>query len=385
MKFFYLVWTNLKRRKLRAMLTVLSILVAFILFGLLSAIREGLSGGVNLAGMDRLMVRHKVAIILFLPESYKERILRIPGVEKAVHCIWFGGIYQEPRNYFPQIVVEPESLLEIYPEYVLPDEAREEWLRTRTGAIVGRRTAERFGWEVGDRIPIQATIWTKEDGSNLWEFDLVGIYDAGKKGTDTTQFFFRYDYFDESRAFAKGQVGWYVVRVENPEEAAEVAQRIDAEFANSPEETKAETEMAFVRGFAQQIGDIGKIMMAILSAVFFTILLVAGNTMAQSVRERTAEIGVLKAIGFSHRMVLGLVLAESCFLAVAGGMIGLALALLFTAGGDPTGGALPNFYFPTRDLLQGIALVFLLGLAAGIFPAWQAMRLQVAEALRREG
>jgi putative ABC transport system permease protein len=239
---------------------------------------------------------------------------------------WCGGIYQKPSNFFAQLPVNPEPFMDMYPEYLLEPQEREAWLATRTGAVVGRVTADRFGWKVGDRIPIQATIWTKKDGSSNWEFDLVGIYEGAEKGTDTSMFLFRHDYFDEARQWGDGQVGWYYVRIKDPERAAEIAEAIDVEFANSPAETKAEPEGAFVQGFANQVGNIAKIFMAILSAVFFTILLVAGNTMAQSVRERINELAVLKAVGFTDRGVLGLVLAESCLLATIGGLLGLALA-----------------------------------------------------------
>jgi putative ABC transport system permease protein len=383
MKFLHLIWSNLKRKKLRTILTILSILIAFLLFGFLSAIEQALTAGVSVAGADRLVVRHRISIIQMLPESYKGRIERLPGVAGVAHSTWFGGVYQDPKNFFAQLPVEPEAYLAMFPEFILPDEARQRWLTTRTGAVVGRRTAERFGWKVGDRIPIQTSIWAREDGSRTWEFDLVGIFDGAEKGTDTTQLLFRYDFFDESRAFAKGQVGWYAVRVENPENAPEIAARIDEEFANSPAETKAESEGAFVQAFAKQIGDIGAIMLGILTAVFFTILLVAGNTMAQAIRERSEEIGVLKAMGFTSGQVLGLVLAESVLISTLGGAIGLALGWVLIAQGDPTGGTLPIFFFPMGKLLLGIGLVVALGLATGIFPAWQAMRLQIADALRR--
>ena len=295
MKFLHLIWSNLKRKKLRTTLTLLSILVAFVLFGLLSAVKQALVGGVSLAGADRLVVRHRVSIIQFLPQTYQARIERIPGVVSAVHQTWFGGIYQDQRNFFPQSPVVPEEFLAMYPEYVLPPEAKKAWLATRTGAIVGRKTAERFGWKVGDRVPIQSSIWAKKDRSRLWEFDVVGIFDGKEKGTDTTWLFFRYDYFDEARAGAQGSVGWYIIRVNDPAQAVAVARRVDEEFANSSAETKTETEGAFVQAWARQVGDIAFITAAILSAVFFTILLVAGNTMAQAVRERTGELGVVSA------------------------------------------------------------------------------------------
>lgn len=383
MKFLPLIWGNLKRRKMRTLLTVLSILVAFILYGYLSAIARALDQGVSVAGADRLMVRHKISITQVLPESYKLRIQRLTGVKSATHATWFGGIYQDAKNFFPQMTVTPGEWLETYPEYLLPEEQRQAWMSRRTGAIVGRKTAQRFGWKIGDRIPLQATVWRKKSGDALWEFDLVGIYDGATKGTDDTNFFFRHDYFDESRLFGKGLVGWYIVRVDDPAEAGLVAQRIDDEFANSPWETKAETEGAFLRGWARQIGDITTIMVAILSAVFFTILLVAGNTMAQSVRERTDELGVLKALGYTNVQVLVLVLGESCLLAVLGGVLGLAVAWMLIAQGDPTKGALPIFFFPPENLLLGVGLILALGVVAGFLPALQAMRLQIAEALRR--
>jgi putative ABC transport system permease protein len=378
-----LIWSSLKRKKTRTVLTLLSILIAFLLFGYLAAIRQGFSQGVDVAGLDRLVVRHKVSIIQLLPESYEARMERIDGVADAVHATWFGGIYQRPSNIFAQMPVKPEELLEMFPEYILSAEEKNAWLETRTGAIVGRVTADRFGWEVGDRIPIEATIWTKKDGGRTWEFDLVGIYEGAEKGTDTSQFFFRYDYFQETRQWGSGNVGWYWVKIEDPERAPDIVQLIDQEFANSPAETKTEPEGAFVQGFAKQVGNIGLIMMSILAAVFFTILLVAGNTMAQSVRERTQEIAVLKAMGFTHRGVLGLVLGESFVLAGLGGFAGLALASFLISLGDPTNGALPVFYLPVKDLVVGILLVGLMGLVAGILPARQAQRLRIADALRR--
>jgi len=383
MKFLHLIWSNLKRRKLRSLLTFLSILIAFLLYGYLAAIKTAFSAGVSVAGADRLVIRHKVSLIQLLPESYRDRIAAIPGVTGVAHATWFGGIYQEPKNFFAQIPIVGDDYLPLFPEFVIAPDQLKAWKENRVGAIVGRNTADRFGWKIGDRIPIQGTIWSKKDGSQNWEFEISAIYDGKEKGTDTTQFFFHYEYFDEARMAGEGLVGWYNVRVADPDRAEEVVKRIDAEFANSSAETKTETEKAFIQGFAKQVGDIGTIMIAILSAVFFTILLVAGNTMAQAVRERTEELGVLKAMGFTNLQVLNFVLAESCFLAALGGSCGLGIALLLISRGDPTDGALPIFYFPTPDLLLGIALIFLLGIAAGVLPAVQAMRLRIADALRR--
>ena len=385
MKFLPLIWSNLRRKKVRTVLTLASIVVAFVLFGLLSAIKEALVGGVTLAGADRLVVRHKVSIIQLLPENYRRRMERIPGVALVTHQTWFGGVYQEPKNFFMQNPVVPQEFMDMHPEFLLPADQRQAWLQMRTGAVVGRKTAERFNWKIGDKVPIKSTIWAQKSGSFLWTFDIVGIFDGRDKNTDTTPLFFRYDYFDEARrlGWGKGMVGWFTIRVKDPAKAAEVAKLVDAEFENSSAETKTEPEGAFVQAWANQIGDIALITASILGAVFFTILLVTGNTISQSVRERTGELGVLKAIGFSNVQVLGLVLAESCLLAVLGGIVGLAVAWLLTSRGDPTGGLLPLYFFPFHDVLIGVALSVALGVVTGFVPALQAMRLRVAEALRR--
>jgi putative ABC transport system permease protein len=382
-KFLPLVWANLKRKKVRTAFTLLSIAVSFFLFGLIQTFKTSLSAGVEVAGNDRLIVIHKVSIIQPLPASYGPRIAQIPGVDAVTHANWFGGIYQDPKNFFPQYAVEPEKYLDLYPEILLPADQKKAWLADRTGAVVGRTTAERFGWKVGDRIPIQGTIFRKQDGTDIWEFNLDGIYDGAKKGTDTTTFLFDYDYLDEARRFARGTVGWYIIHIADPDKAADVAAAIDATFANSPYETKTATEKAFAKSFADQMGNIGAIAVAVAGMVFFAMLLVAGNTMAQAVRERTNELAVLKTLGFKDGRVLRLVLAESFTLAVVGGGLGLLAAWLFTLRGDPTGGMLASFYLPAIDIVWGAAFIVLLGLITGVFPGVQAMRLQIAEALRR--
>lgn len=382
MRFLPLLFANLRRKRVRTAFTLLSILVAFLLFGYLGAIRQAFSMGVDMTGADRLLTIHKVSLIQPLPESYQERVKGIAGVIDATHASWFGGIYQDPKNFFAQMAVVAEPFLRMYPEYRVPPEQAQAWLDDREGVLVGRATADRFGWKLGDRIPIQATIWTKKDGSKLWEFNVRAIYD-GEKGVDTTQFLFHHETFKQGRAFGNGTVGWYILRISDPDRAAEIAQAVDAEFANSSAETRTSTEKAFVQAFAKQVGDIGAILTAILSAVFFTMLLVAGNTAAQSVRERTAELAVLKTLGFTNLKVLALVLAESSLLAILGGGLGLGIAAFLISRGDPTGGALPIFFLPQRDVVLGIALMFVLGLLTGFLPAVNAMRLRIVDALRR--
>jgi putative ABC transport system permease protein len=385
MKFLYLVWSNLKRKKLRTSLTMLSIIVAFILFGLLSSIKMALTGGVSMEGANRLITRHKVSLIQLLPASYKERMERIPGVALATHQTWFGGKFEaEPKYWFMQCPVVPGEFLDIHPEMVLPADQLQKWQQIRTGAIVGKATAEKLHWKIGDKVPIFSPIWRKADGSQTWEFDIVGIFDGKGKVADTMSLFFRYDYFDEARSGAKGQVGWYTLRVKDSSQAAEVAKKVDQEFENSDYETKTEPEAAFAQAWVKQIGNIALMTAIILGAVFFTILLVTGNTMSQAVRERTGELGVLKAVGFTNGQVVSLVMAESCLLALLGGGLGLGLAcLLVPIIGKGLANMLPLFFFPLGDLALGITISVGLGLVTGIFPAWAAMRLRVADALRR--
>ncbi len=390
MKYLPLIWAGLKRKKLRTVLTLLCIFVAFLLFGFLAAVKNSFLMGVDLAGADRLIVRHKVSLILPLPESYVARVEAVPGVKAVAAQTWFGGIYKDdPKNFIGTFPVVPDKFLAVYPEYNVAPEVLAKWKATRNGAVVGRATFERFqksdGWEIGKRVPFKSPIWGQPAGEEQWEFEIVGIYTAGKKGADETSLLFRYDYFEEARAERKGTIGWMGVQVEDADRVVEVAAKIDEMFANSPYETKAEAEGAFAAGFVSQVGDIAAIVTAVVAAVFFTILLVAGNTMGQAVRERTEEIGVLKAVGFTNRQVLAFVLAESCFIALLGGLAGLGVAWLTTLQGSPVPQMLPVFVIPARDLTVGAALALVLGLVAGVVPAAQAMRLRIAAALRRAG
>jgi putative ABC transport system permease protein len=382
-KFLPLVWKNIWRRKVRTIFTILSVFIAFVLFGLLMTIRAAFSLGVEMAGLDRLIIIHKISLIMPLPEAYQARIQTIPGVDITTHSNWFGGVYKDPQNFFAQMAIEPEPFFKIYKEFHLAPDQMKAWLDDRQGAVAGRDLAKRFGWKIGDRIPIQGTIYRPKAGAgDTWQFNLRGIYD-GEPGADLTQFLFRYDYLDENRRNFKGDVGWYIVKIGDPSQSVALAHKFDEMFANSDAETKTTSEKGFVEGFAKQIGDIGSMMMAILSAVLFTILLVVANTMAQAVRERTSELAVLKTLGFSNLTVLTLVLAESIFVAVLGGALGLGLAWLFVLHGDPTGGLLPAFFLPPRDLVLGVALMIALGLLAGALPATAAMRLRITDALRR--
>ena len=378
MKFLPLVIANLFRKKIRTALTIGSFTVALFLFGLLVIVRGAFSQGVDIAGADRLVIINKTSMIQPLPLSYRDRLLRIDGIKQVTFQNWFGGVYQDEKNFFPQFAVDVEHQRTLYPEFKVPEEQWQAFAADREGAIAGQGLADRFGWKVGDRIPIKGTIYT-----GPWEFNLRGIYQGSRPQDDTTQFWFHWDYLEERRAFGKGDVGWYVVRVTNPDLSVQVAKTIDTEFANSPFETKTDTEKAFAASFVKQMGNIEFLILTVGGVVFFTLLLVTGNTMAIAVRERIGELAVLKALGFSNQFVLLLVMMESLIVALIGGGLGLLLAKLFSLRGDPTGGILPYFYLPPLAIVSGVGTALLVGVAGGILPAISAMRLRVVDAIRR--
>jgi len=378
MKFFRLVWANLLRKKVRTTLTIGSFAVALFLYGLLVVIRGAFSGGADQASVNRLTVINKTSLIMPLPFSYRDRLLRVPGVTGVTYATWFGGVYQDEKNFFPQFAVDKDTWLDVYREYRVSKEQTEAFMRDRQCCLVGKSLAKRFGFKVGDRIPLRGTIWT-----GTWEFNVCGVWEGDRPDVDTTGMLFRFDYLEERRQFGKGTVGWYVVRLANPDDAVKVTKTVDEMFANSPFETLTQTEKAFAASFAKQMGNIEFLVTTIGSVVFFTLLLVTGNTMAIAVRERTGELAVLKTIGFPDLGVLWLILAESVLIAGQGGVLGLALAKLFTLGGDPTGGLLGSVYLPWSSLGLGFALALGVGAVAGLLPAVAAMRLRVVQALRR--
>ena len=383
-RFLPFILSNLRRRTARTLFTLLAIAVAFLLYGLLAAVKNGFEASVALAGEDRLITMQKVSIVQPLPLSYEERIASVPGVRLVSHQTWFGGRYQNERSILTIYPVPPSTFLAMYPEYRLSPEAAARWLRDRTGAIVGRTLAQRYGWKVGDQIPIRSDIFPRSNSNYTWDFNVDGIYDNQDRSGDTSSIYFRYDYFDEARTIGKGTVGWYVVRVVDAKRAPSIAAAIDARFTNSSAETKTGTEKAFVQSFANQTGDIGAIVTSIGIAVFFTMLLVSANTMAQSVRERTSELAVLKTLGFGDPLVLGLVAGESLLLTVLGGALGLsAAALLIERVGSTLQQYLSAFLLTPGAIAFGVALMIVLGLAAGALPASRALRLRIADGLRR--
>ena len=312
MKFARIIFANLLRKKVRLLLTIGSFAVALFLFAFLAVVNDAFQSRRRCRrrrspGGHQPHLHHQS-----IPLSYRDKILRIPGVKVITHNNWFGGIYQDEKNFFPQFVIDPENQRQVFPELVVPDDQWNAFVKDRQGAIVGARTAERFDWKIGDRIPIKTTLY----GGGSWEFNIDGIYHGKRPQDDETQFWFQWDYFQENVPQGiKGQVGWYVLRLDSPDDAVRVSKAIDAEFANSPYETKTQTESAFAASWVKQFGNIKFLIITIGTVVFFTLLLVTGNTMAISVRERTPEFAVFKAIGYSDRAVLFFVLAESLIIA----------------------------------------------------------------------
>jgi len=377
-KYLHIILANLGRKKFRTVLTLGSFTVALFLFGLLVVIDIALNQGADMAGADRLVVLNRVSMIQPLPISYQQRIRQMDGVDEVTFFVWFGGVYQDQRNFFPNFAVDVQTARTVYPEYKMPDEQCNEFVNDRQGCIIGRELSERFGWKVGDRVPLEGTIWR-----GVWEFNVRGIYDLEGTSVTSNELWFQYDYLEEQRPFFKGTVGWYAVSIADGADAVLIAKEIDERFANSPWETKAETEKAFMTSFAKQVGNIRLLLVSVGSVVFITLLLVTGNTMAMSVRERTGELAVMKTVGFTDRGTLTLVMAESIFLSVVGGAIGLILVKLFTLRGDPTGGMLGIFYLPPSKVVVGFAFAIGLGIVSGLVPGLNAMRLRIVDALRR--
>jgi putative ABC transport system permease protein len=378
MKFLPLLLANLRRKKIRTLLTIGSFAVALFLFGLLFALRAGLRQGIDVAGSDRLIVMG-TSLMQMLPLPYLERIERIPGVEHVAHATWFGGTYQDPKNFFVQFAIDPERWRAVYPEYVVDEEEWADFVADRQGIVVGAQLAARYGWEVGDHIPLMPPPYL---GDTMWDFNVRAIYRGDQPGADEGQFWMQHEYIQENGPdYFRGIVGFYMVKLLDPDDGARVAEAIDTEFGNSANETRTQTESAFAAGWVKQMGNIEFLVFAIGSVVFFTLLLVTGNTMAIAVRERTNELAVLKAVGYSDRFVLGLVLAESALIAAVGGAIGLWLASGVVAQ-DITQGLIP-LYLPTGSTAGGVAVALATGLLAGLLPAVSAMRLSVVDALRR--
>ena len=379
MKYLPLIWANLMRRKVRTVFTLLSVFIAFMLFAMLGAVDQAFTGGVDLAGANRLVVSNRVGLINSMPINYADRIATVPGVAEVTWQEWVGGYYQDPRQPMTAFGVDEKTYLDVHDDMHLPPEQAQTWINDRQGVLIGPAVAKRYGWKVGDHVPLRSNIWRDKQGNSTWDVNIDGIY----SGAQEDLLVMHYKYLDDTRAFRNNQVGMFLLKIADPNRSGAIAKQVDDMFTNSDAETKTSTEKAFVQSFAAMLGNIGKIITGIVTAVLFSMLLVIANTMAQSIRERISELAVLKALGFSRRGVGFMVLAESLLVTFLGGLLGLALGALIAGG---IGAKLPfvqDFHTPPASLGLGMGLMLVLGLLAGLLPAAQAMRLQVATALRR--
>lgn len=376
-----LVRKGLFRKVLRAILMMVSISIAFLIFGVLGALNAALNAGVDVAAANRLVTVNKINFTVSMPYAYYGRVRQVAGVSNVSHANWFGGYFQQPTNQIQTFAVEPETWLIAYPELVMPEEQRAAFLDTRTCLLVGQAVATQQGWSLGDRIPLNSNIWQQSDGSSTWEFDICGIFTGSDAAVPANYVIFHYDYFNESLAFANDTIGWMIVNTEDPSLNDQVARDIDEMFANSPAETETTTEAAFNQAFLEQLGNIGLILTLVIGAAFLTILMIVGTTMILAINERTKEIAVLKTLGFKSGSIFRMILTESLLLSLTGGLIGLGLATIVVW---LAGQALAAF-FPGLGMTWGIAgqavgLMILFALLTGIFPAYNAMRIRIVSA-----
>ena len=381
---FTLIWRNLWRKPIRTVFTMLAILVVFFLFTLLEGLRIAFTlSDVGAEAEERLLSSNKVSLVMPLPEAYQSRIARIEGIEAVSHASWFGAAYQDNLE-FAQYPVEPEQYLALNPEIELPEEQKQAWLANRIGAIVGRPVANEYGWKVGDRVPLVSTIWPRNNGSFVWEFDIAGIFEDTSEGMNAGVLLFHYDYFDEARGFGKGTVGWYVSKGDGSVPINDLMAAIDAEFVNSPAETKTSTEAVFAQQYAKQFGNIGLIVTLILAAVVFMILLVTGHTMAQSVRERIHEMGVLKTLGFNSRGILGMTVAEGLLMVIPAGVVAMALGVeTLNVVANEMGSFFPSgLGIGAYSLVLGLGLMLAIALGSVLPPVIRVLRLDIVALLR---
>lgn len=382
---FDLVRKNLFRRKLRAILMIVSIMVAFLIFGVLAGFYRAFNAGEDRAAADRLITVNKINFTQPMPIAYFNRVRGVDGVRQVTFANWFGGYYQDPKNFIMALAIEPATYFDVYrSEFEVPPDALQAFIRDRSSALVGESLARKHNWKVGDRVPLASNIFSQKSGGQTWDFTIAGLVKGKAEHVDTNFFLFQYNYFDETRSFGKDTIGWMILQTSSPENNDRVAKAIDAMFANSSAETSTDTEKAFGKAFAAQFGNIALIVTLVVGAAFVTILMIVGNTMALSIRERTREIGVLKTLGFSGPRILRMVLGESVLLALLGGLPGLVLAALATmALRTSLQNVAPAFSVSWDIVLQGLGLMLALGLITGMIPAINAMRLKIAAALGR--
>ncbi len=377
-KYFPLIWSGLTRKKLRSVFTLLSIFVAFLLFGMLQGVNSAFSHGVEGAHLNRLVVQGKVSMTEQTPMAYRNQIATVPGVTGVTFGSWFGGYYQDVKKNIFSFPVEASTYFELFPEIKLPKDQLDALIKTRTGAVIGRSLAQKYGWKIGDAIPIESRIWTKSDGTSDWTFQVVGIFEVPTDVGQEDRLLLNNDYFDEARTMNKGMVGWYTVQIDNPANASSISSAIDQLFANSDHETKTVTEKEFQQSFLKQMGDINFIVSSIIGAVFFALMFLTGNTMMQSVRERIPEFAVLKILGYTDYAVLSLVVVEGLVLTLVAATLGLAGSIAaFPMLKDVVG--VPHL--PLSVLGLGLLYAVLLALVTGLLPALRVARINIVDAL----
>lgn len=376
------VVANLFRKKTRTALTMLSIVMAFLLFGLLQSVNVLFNSGADFLGAARVITQARVSFTQSLPMRMMPEIEQVPGVAAVTPSQWFGGVWQENTPLIA-LAVDPLRFHAVYPEWKMSEAQWKQFGDTRTAMVAGRLLADQYGWKVGQKVPISSNIFPQKNGSKDWTFDLVGIVDGedDQWKRQANQVWINHAYFVEENQFGANGAGIYLIKLRKADDAERVSRTIDAKFENSADETKTQTEKDWNLGFAKQIGDIGLIVRWILFAVFFTLLLVVGNTMAQSMRERIPEMAVLKTLGFSDTSVLGFVMAETMALCALGGVIGLGLATLAGWVVQQKVGAQFPLSVDWRVWGVGLAAIALLSLAVGLLPALRAKRLKIVDAL----
>src|SRR5579863_1096186 len=390
MKFAPLILKHLRKNWIRTLSTVLAMSVCIFLFCTLQTVVEAVNFGLHAGNASRLVTRHYVSLVFNLPLNYKQRVEAVPGVKEVVMNWWFGGIYRDQKNFFANIATEPQGLLDVYPEIMVPPEQREKWLRDRRGCIIGRKLAQRFGWKLGDTFELESSIPPYRVG-HPFDFVVDGIYDTDQAkypGTDLNSMYFDYKYLYEATGRNLG-IGWLVEKIDDPSHAGAISKAIDTQFENSDTPTKTETEQAFVAGFVAMAGNLALLLNGIGLAVAFTILLVTANTMSIAVRERQQEIAVLKTLGFSSGLVMTLILSESLLIGALGGAVGIVIstAILKVLPEVPMIGDIlaqyPNFGLSPSTTAFGVAIALLLGLLAGFVPAMTGYRARITETLRQ--
>lgn len=384
MRDFYLIFKNLTRKPLRLFLTMFATFVAFLIYGTLTSFQVAIDSGVDLAADDRLIAVNKINFTQPLPISYVNRVKGLENITDVTHLNWFGGYFQDPQNVVVMFAADPESFLTVYNELILPPEQEAEWLGSRQGLIAGEGIARTLGWKVGDRVPVNSNIFSKADGSSSWEFDVVGIYSGEDAQTDTNSVYFHYDYFNETQSFGRDFIGFMGIRTVDPKLNETVIKAVDDLFANTPFETETVPEKTFNKAFIEQIGNLSLILGSVVFAAFFIILVIVGNSMVLSIRERTSEIGVLKTLGFKSRRIFFMVLAESLLLALSGGMLGLLATNLTVAAFNQAPIQLPVLVVTNGIVGEATLIMVGLGLITGILPAVNALRLNIITALSRQ-